>query len=111
IIDMTGLGLGLYEYTREKFGHRVQGLNFASNVPLKNGDGETVRATEALAIQLLQAFEDRAIQCPIDSVLRDDLRKPERMIAPSGRVSIAATRDQTGHADHFWSLALALNAA
>jgi hypothetical protein len=39
------------------------------------------------------------------------LRKPERVTTPGGRVSIAATRDEAGHADHFWSLALALEAA
>jgi hypothetical protein len=27
---MTGLGLDLYEYTRQKFGSRINGLNFAS---------------------------------------------------------------------------------
>jgi phage FluMu gp28-like protein len=117
MIDMTGLGLGLYEYTRERFGERVQGLNFANNVPLnarlraEGRTGESVRATEALATQLLQVFEDRALQCPVDPLLRDDLRKPERMISPSGRVSIAASRDESGHADHFWSLALAIEAA
>ncbi len=117
-IDMTGLGLGLVEYTQEKFGAtRVRGVNFGTSVPMttrleKEGRrGETVRVTEALATQLLQAFEDRAMQIPIDTELRDDLRKPERFVSPSGKVSIAATRNEAGHADHFWSLALALNAA
>jgi phage FluMu gp28-like protein len=71
----------------------------------------SVRVTEYLATQLLQAYEDRAIHQPIDNILRDDLRKPERLLSPSGRVSIAATRDEAGHADHFWSLALAIDAA
>jgi len=31
--------------------------------------------------------------------------------SPGGRVSIAATRTEAGHADHFWSFALALEAA
>jgi phage FluMu gp28-like protein len=116
-IDMTGLGLGLYEYTQAKYKEQIMGVNFASSVPVtdrlrKEGrSGETVRVTEALATQLLQAFEDRAIQIPIDNELRDDLRKPERFVSPSGRVSIAATRNEADHADHFWSLALALSAA
>lgn len=116
-IDMTGLGLGLYEYTHEKFGGRVHGVNFASSVPItarlrqEGGRAETVRVTEALATGLLQVFEDRAIHIPIDSDLRDDLRKPERFVSPAGRVSIAATRDSAGHADHFWSMALAIDAA
>jgi hypothetical protein len=121
---MTGLGLGLFEYTHQKFPQKITGLNFSSSVsllssfpsvqirdpqsPIRN---QSIRITEALATQLLQTFEDRALQIPIDQDLRDDLRKPERLVSPSGRVSIAATRDEAGHADHFWSLALALDAA
>ena len=125
-IDMTGLGLGLFEYTHQKFPTKITGVNFSSSVstqpsvsphsffpsPTFNSNNSTsIRITEHLATKLLQAFEDRALQIPIDQDLRDDLRKPERLVSPSGRVSIAATRDATGHADHFWSLALALDAA
>jgi phage FluMu gp28-like protein len=69
-----------------------------------------VRVTEALAMELLQAYEDRRIWHPADPRLRDDLRKPEKVTTPGGRVSIASTRDEAGHADHFWSFALALEA-
>ncbi len=117
-IDMTGIGLGLTEYSQDKFGQgRIHGINFASTVPLtKNiaSDGrarETVRVTEAMATELLSVYEDRRIQHPGDGELRDDLRKPEKRTSPGGRVSIAATRDEAGHADHFWSFALALEAA
>jgi phage FluMu gp28-like protein len=121
-MDATGIGVGLYEYTQNKFPNRVQGLNFSSNIPLGSASesfcnphsaicNPKVRVTEYLATQLLQAYEDRAIHQPIDNTLRDDLRKPERLLSPSGRVSIAATRDEAGHADHFWSLALAIDAA
>jgi phage FluMu gp28-like protein len=120
-IDATGIGCGLYEYTQNKFPDKVQGVNFSSTVPLGSPSAQssvlsprnfpTVRVTEFLATQLLQTYEDRAIHQPIDNTLRDDLRKPERLLSPSGRVSIAATRDEAGHADHFWSLALAIDAA
>ncbi len=117
-IDMTGLGLGLFEYAQKEFGRsRIAGINFASSVPATaairaEGRGrETVRVTEALALELLQTYEDRRIQHPADGRLRDDLRKPEKITTPGGRVSIAATRDEAGHADHFWSFALALEAA
>ncbi len=113
-IDMTGLGLGLFEYSQDAFGvGRVQGVNFSSTVPATaaiQAEGrkrETVRVTEAMAVALLQAFEDKRILIPVDLQLRDDLRKPEKITTPGGRVSIAATRDEAGHADHFWSLALA----
>jgi phage FluMu gp28-like protein len=120
-IDATGIGCGLYEYTQNKFPARVQGVNFSSTVPLGHSSAQSsvlnprnspsVRVTEYLATQLLQTYEDHAIHQPIDNSLRDDLRKPERLLSPSGRVSIAATRDEAGHADHFWSLALAIDAA
>jgi phage FluMu gp28-like protein len=120
-MDATGIGVGLYEYTQNKFPDKVQGLNFSSNIQLPHSSSQfsalsarnfpAVRVTEYLATQLLQAYEDRAIHQPIDNTLRDDLRKPERLLSPSGRVSIAATRDEAGHADHFWSLALAIDAA
>ncbi len=116
-IDMTGLGLGLFEYAQKEFGPaRIHGINFATTVPvtptlrMEGRKRETARVTEALALELLRAYEDRRLQHPIDARLRDDLRKPERITTPGGRVSIAATRDEAGHADHFWSFALALEA-
>ncbi len=117
-IDMTGLGLGLFEYAQKQFGSsRIHGINFAATVPATRAiqsegrNRETVRVTEALALELLQAYESRQLRHPGDADLRDDLRKPEKITSPGGRVSIAATRDEAGHADHFWSLALALEAA
>jgi phage FluMu gp28-like protein len=114
-IDMTGLGLGLFEYAQKQFGSsRIHGINFSTTVPatramaLEGRKRETVRVTEAMAMELLQAYEDRRIQHPADARLRDDLRKPEKITTPGGRVSIAATRDEAGHADHFWSFALAV---
>jgi phage FluMu gp28-like protein len=117
-IDMTGLGLGLFEYAQKEFGSsRIYGVNFSTTVPatrtvaLEGRKRETVRVTEALAMELLQGYEDRRIRHPADARLRDDLRKPEKITTPGGRVSIAATRDEAGHADHFWSFALAVEAA
>lgn len=113
-IDATGLGLGLFEYAQREFGqHRIIGINFATTVAttaILRQDGRkapTVRVTEAMATELLQVYEDRRIQHPVDGELRDDLRKPEKITGAGGRVSIAATRDEAGHADHFWSFALA----
>jgi phage FluMu gp28-like protein len=70
-----------------------------------------VRVTEAMATELLGAYEAHRIQHPTDHQLFNDLRKPERITTPGGRVSIAASRDGDGHADHFWALALALEAS
>jgi phage FluMu gp28-like protein len=118
-IDMTGLGLGLVEYAQEKWRHKICGVNFAStesiseNLRAEGRKNETARVTEIMATDLLAAFEDRSLEIHVelDSDARDDLRKPEKITSPGGRVSIAAVRDEAGHADHFWALALALRAS
>jgi len=117
-IDMTGLGLGLVEYSQRQFGARITGVNFSRTMPLPSalaGDARnatgSVRVPELLALQLLRLYTDHAIQHPLDPLLRDHLRRPERLTSPSGQVSIAADRNAGGHADHFWSLALAAHAA
>ncbi len=117
-IDMTGIGLGLTEYSQEEFGsYKIHGINFSSTVPTtakikeEGRKQETVRVTEAMAVGLLQAHEDRTIKYPADGELRDDLRKPEKIVSPGGRVSIAATRNEAGHADGFWGMALYVEAA
>jgi phage FluMu gp28-like protein len=116
--DLTGIGVGLVEYLQEEHGdYQVRGVNFATTEPVSDrmrSDGtkrETARVTEIMATDLLSAFEDRAIEIPSDMDLREDLRKPEKVVSPGGRVSIAAVRDEAGHADHFWALALAIRAA
>jgi phage FluMu gp28-like protein len=118
-IDMTGLGLGLVEYAQEKWRTRVRGLNFSRTEPINDhlrAEGrpaETARVTENLATDLLAHFEHRTItlEVQLDAEALEDLRKPERLVSPGGRVSIAATRTEAGHADHFWALALALRDA
>lgn len=120
-LDMTGNGLGLVEFSQdEPWGKegKIVGVNFASTEPISmrlRADGrkaETARVTELMAVALLEAFEDHRIEIPTDPQLRDDLRRPERIVSANGRsVSIAAVRDAAGHADHFWAIALAIRAA
>jgi phage FluMu gp28-like protein len=117
-LDMTGNGLGLFEYAEEKHGSdKIEGVNFSSTEPVSDrirSEGRrspTARVTEIMATNLVGVFEDRAIEIPADPQLRDDLRKPEKIVSPGGRVSIAAARDASGHADFFWAYALAVRAA
>jgi phage FluMu gp28-like protein len=120
LIDMTGLGLGLVEYAQEEsWGRNVRGINFAETEPInaiiraEGRKAEKARVTENMATALLQTFEDKAIEIcvELDSDAIDDMRKPERITSPGGRVSIAAVRDEAGHADHFWAFALAIRAS
>ncbi len=117
-IDFTGPGVGATDVAQENWGiNRIEAVNFSSSVPISRrmaADGRkapTAPVPEVMASSLLEAFEDRRIEIPEASDIRDDLRKPEKLTTPSGRVSIAATRTEAGHADHFWALALAIRAA
>ena len=115
-IDMTGVGTGLFEYAQRDNGTRVRGVHFASTEPVtariqaEGRKAPTARVTEIMATDLVGVFEDRGITIPADARLRDDLRRPEKITSPGGRVSIAAARDAGDHADRFWSLALAVRA-
>jgi len=117
-IDFTGPGVGATDYAQDKWGtYRIEAVNFSSSVPISRrmaADGRkapTAPVPEVMAANLLEAFEDHRIEIPSEPEIRDDLRKPEKLTAPSGRVSIAAERTEAGHADHFWGLALAIRAA
>jgi phage FluMu gp28-like protein len=117
-LDMTGNGLGLYEYASEKHGPaRIEGVNFSATEPVSDrirAEGRrapTARVTEIMATDLAGVFEARSIEIPVNPELHTDLRKPEKIVSPGGRVSIAASRDAEGHADRFWAYALAIRAA
>ena len=116
-IDSTGIGLGLVQDMEDEFRGKVQGVNFATTEPVtrriqaEGRKAPTARVTEIMATDLAEAHEDKRLSYPCDAIMRDDLRKPHKVTSASGRVSIAAESTQTGHADHFWSLALALRAA
>ena len=116
-IDSTGIGLGLVQDMEDEFRGKVQGVNFATTEPVtrriqaEGRKAPTARVTEIMATDLAEAHEDKRLSYPCDAIMRDDLRKPHKVTSARGRVSIAAESTQTGHADHFWSLALALRAA
>jgi phage FluMu gp28-like protein len=99
-IDKTGLGMQFAERAAQRFGtYRVEGVNFSG--PVK----------EDLAFPVRSAFEDRAIRIPFgDDSLVADLRKIRKETTASGNIRFVADSDADGHADRFWSLALALHA-
>jgi phage FluMu gp28-like protein len=115
---MTGNGLGLFEMAEDAHGtQRIEGVNFSSTEPVtariqsEGRKAPTAKVTEIMATNLVAEFEDRTIEITADSALRDDLRKPEKITSPGGRVSIAAVRDLKDHADRFWAICLGIRAA
>ena len=100
-IDASGLGMNLAEDAQSYFGrYKVEGLNFTA--PVK----------EELATNLRIALEDHRLVIPADPLLREDLHSLKRVTTLAGNVRFEAQRSETdGHADRFWALALANQAA
>ncbi len=99
-IDSTGIGMQMAERLQERWGrYRVEAVNFTSNVKAE------------LAMPLRRLFEDKLIRIPMDDAVREDLRKVRQIVTAAGNVRFDASHDTDGHADRFWSLALAYHAA
>ena len=100
-IDCTGIGAQLAESAQERFGEwRVEAVTF------------TVQAKEALAGAIKQRVEDKQAAIPILPHVRTSLHSVKRLQTTTGHFRFDAERsEQTGHADHFWALALACQAA
>ena len=98
-VDSTGIGAMLAERLRQRWNHRVEGVHF------------TAAAKSELAMPLVRLFQDRLVRVPGDAETREDLHKVRRTVTSAGNVRLDATRDEAGHADRFWALALAYHAA
>jgi phage FluMu gp28-like protein len=98
-VDATGIGAMLAERLRQRWGHRVEGVHF------------TPATKSELAMPLVRLFQDRLVRIPRDPAIREDLHKVRKTITSAGNVRLDAPRDDAGHADRFWALALAHHAA
>lgn len=98
-IDRTGIGHQFTERAQQRYGeYRVEAIVF------------TPAVKEELAYPVRAAFEDRTVRVPNDKFVRSDLRAIRKETTASGNVRFSADRGPGGHADRFWSLALALHA-
>lgn len=99
-IDATGIGDMLAERAQQRWGaYRIEKVKFTPEVKSN------------LAMPLVRLFEDRLLRIPADPAIREDLHKIRRIVTAAGNVRFDARHDQEGHADRFWSLALAYSAA
>lgn len=94
MIDRTGLGMQLAEELARDYPALVTGRAFTA--PLK----------ERLALGLLRLAEQGQLRLPRDPDLWARLHAVRRETSGQG-IRYAADRNQTGHADTFWALALA----
>ncbi len=98
-IDQSGVGMMLAERLQKKYGARVEPVQFTA--PVK----------ERLAPLVKRHFEERLVRIPDQRDVRADLNAVKRSVTASGNVRYDAERTEHGHADRFWALALALEAA
>lgn len=99
-IDETGIGMDLAEKAVELFGeHLVEPVTF------------TAKSKEALATGIRKSFEDRKDRIPADIQIRNSLHTVKKIATSAGNFRFDADREEsTGHADHFWAKALAVQA-
>ncbi len=99
-LDATGLGIGWADDAQDKFGkYAIEAVTFSAAVK------------EALAYPVRSIMEDRRLRIPSDAAIRADLRSVTKQVTTSGNIRFTAERTKDGHADRFWALALAINAA
>lgn len=99
-LDQTGLGLQLAETAVERFGDRVEGIDF------------TVANKELLATGLKQKMEDRLPIIPAEVYIRNSFHAIKKLPTGTGHFRYDSERtEMTGHADEFWACALAAHAA
>lgn len=95
-LDKTGLGMQLAEELEAAIGSRVRPTWFTA--PLK----------ERLALNVLKLAEDKKLILPNNPDLLASLHAVKKFATQKG-VRYDADRNDAGHADAFWALALALD--
>jgi len=98
-IDETGIGMQIAEELKNKYGSKVIPVYF------------TNKSKDELATKLKSKFEDRLITIPPDRDLIQDLHSVKKSVTTAGNIKYEAKRTDKGHADRFWSLALAIYAS
>lgn len=94
--DATGNGLGLAERAQERYGYdRIEAVKLSQGEYLEHGP------------RLKQHFEDRTIELPRDSDVKDDMRAVKLV---RGIPTIPDTRKKGRHGDAFVSLMLLCSA-
>lgn len=97
--DYTGLGIGWGDDAQKKFGkYAIELYTFSA------------RVKEALAYPVRGKMQDTRLRIPYNPVIRADLRAVTK-VAVGDNIRFTAERSAEGHADRFWALALAIQAA
>jgi phage FluMu gp28-like protein len=112
-IDMTGMGVGLFDLLNLENEGRLMGVSFGGS----NDNG--VKMKTDLAIRIKKRMEQRRSRIPYDPQIRAELQAIKRQATPSGvtfdapRIEVdtavagGAKKKIFAHADAFWAKALA----
>jgi phage FluMu gp28-like protein len=98
-IDATGIGAQLAEDLHAKHGQKVEEVTF------------NIENKEKMATATKRLFEERKIRIASAPALRRSINAVKRYTSLTGHFRFDADRTDQGHADEFWSLALAVAAA
>jgi phage FluMu gp28-like protein len=93
-LDKTGIGMNLTENMQKEYKSRVGGVYFTSVVK------------EAMSLNLKKMLEDKIITLPNDPLLIADMHAIKRKAGAKGFL-YDADKNEHGHADRYWALALA----
>ncbi|WP_308661529.1 terminase family protein [uncultured Akkermansia sp.] len=98
-LDQTGIGDKYVEDAKlRRNGHKIRGVVF------------TPAVKEALATNVARLMESGKLLIPDHDLLKEHICAIERGYTDTGKLSYGADRTDSGHADLFWALALALDA-
>jgi len=98
-VDATGIGANIAEDLQEEFPGVVEPVTFTG--PVK----------EQMAVRVKTCMEERGIGIPESPAIRRSIQSVKRFVTAAGNIRFDANRTSQGHADEFWALALALEAA
>jgi len=100
-MDQTGMGEKPVEDAKRRHGDlRIEGMLFSGARKLDMATG------------LKQLMQDQRLRIPAgDPLMRADLHAVSKVVGATGIPRLVADTDTDGHADRFWSLALAVSAA
>lgn len=98
-MDCTGMGAPLSEKLGKRWGEKVEGVTF------------TVKTKEALAMAAKFGLERREFLLENDRDFHAQIHSIKRTPTTGGNFRYDAERNEKGHADSFWSWALANHAA
>jgi phage FluMu gp28-like protein len=99
LIDKTGLGIQLAESLEKKYSSKAEGVSFTN--PSK----------ELWATHTKMLFQQNKVPIPVNKDLAYQIHSIKKKVTASNNLVFDTDKNEKHHADKFWMLALALQAA